>query len=296
MSKPVGTVGTLSRFPVKSMQGEQLTTAEITEAGVVGDRAYALVEIESGKVLSGKSPKLGTQLLGCRAEFIEPPTSGDDAPPVRITLPDGTAVTSDAADADTTLSAFLGRELTLQRAAPEDFTIDQYHPDLEGVHPEGHRDTITESKLGAALFAQLGVPSAVPAGSFLDGFPVSVLTTSTLAHLRTLRPESDFDARRFRMNVVVDTTEGGFVENGWLGSSVQIGDAVRLAVFLSDPRCVMTTLEQGGLPKDNGILQALARHNRLDVAGGMYPCAGVYTVVETGGSLHTGDVVSIETP
>ena len=177
--------------------------------------------------------------------------------------------------------------------APEDFTIDQYHPDVEDLHPDGHRDTITESKLGAALFAELGVPSAVPEGSFLDGFPVSAMTTSTLDHLRALRPESDFDARRFRMNVVVDTTEAGFVENGWIGSSVSIGDAVRLAVFLSDPRCVMTTLEQGDLPKDNGILQALARHNRLDVAGGLYPCAGVYTVVETGGSLHTGDVVSI---
>ena len=218
------------------MQGEQIATAEITEAGVVGDRAYALVETESGKVLSGKTPKLGTQLLGCRAEFVEPPRAGEAAPAVRITLPDGTVVTSHAADANTMLSAFLGRVVTLQRAAPEDFTIDQYHPDVEDLHPDGHRDTITESKLGAALFAELGVPSAVPAGSFLDGFPVSVMTTSTLDHLRALRPESDFDARRFRMNVVVATTEAGFIENGWIGSSVSIGDAVRLAVFLSDPR------------------------------------------------------------
>src|SRR5204862_6426348 len=105
--------------------------------------------------------------------------------------------------ADATLSKFQGRQVPLQRAAPDDFTIDQYHPDVEDLDPEGHRDTITESKLGAAFFAQAGIPSAVPAGSFLDLFPVSVLTTSTLAVLQAIRPESRFDERRFRMNVVV---------------------------------------------------------------------------------------------
>jgi uncharacterized protein len=164
MGETVGTVATLSRFPVKSMQGEQLAAAELTGSGLVGARAYALVETETGKVMSGKNPRLGTQLLGCRAAFVETAESGDEPPPVRITLPDGTAVTSDARDADATLSGFLGREVTLQRAAPEDFTIDQYHPDVEDLDPEGHRDTVTESKLGTAFFAQAGMASPVPAG------------------------------------------------------------------------------------------------------------------------------------
>src|SRR5205823_132548 len=164
---------------------------------VVGDRAYALVETETGKVMSAKNPRVA-QLLGCRAEFVEAPASGGATPPVRITLPDGTAVTSDARDADAVLSAFLGRDVTLQQAAPDDFTIDQYHPDIEDLDPEGHRDTVTESKLGAAFFAQAGMPSPVPDGSFFDLFPVSVLTTSTLAVLQAIRPESRFDERRFR--------------------------------------------------------------------------------------------------
>ena len=162
MGETVGTVATLSRFPVKSMQGEQLATAELTEHGVVGDRAYALVETETGKVMSGKNPRLGTQLLGCRAAFVEAPTPGDEPPAVRITLPDGTSVTSDARDADATLSGFLGREVTLQRAAPEDFTIDQYHPDVEDLDPEGHRDTITESKLGSSVLRSSRDPVAGP--------------------------------------------------------------------------------------------------------------------------------------
>jgi uncharacterized protein YcbX len=293
MSETVGTISALSRFPVKSMQGEPLTVAQVTEGGVFGDRAYALVEVDTGKVLSGKTPRFGTQLLGCRAAFVASPRLSDELPPVRITLPDGASVTSDSGDADTTLSKFLGREVTLQRAAPDDFTIDQYHPDIEDLDPEGHRDTVTESKLGAAFFAQAGIPSAVPAGSFLDLFPVSVLTTSTLAQLRSLRPDSRFDERRFRMNVVVDTRDDGFVENGWPGHTLELGDTVRLTVFIPDPRCVMTTLAQDDLPKDNEILRALAQHNRLDVAGGLWPCAGVYAVVEAAGSTQQGDRVAL---
>ena len=293
MGETVGTVAALSRFPVKSMQGERLTAAELTEGGLVGDRAYALVETDTGRVMSAKNPRVGTQLLACRAEFVDAPASGDATPAVRITLPDGTEVTSDAPDTDAALSAFLGREVTLQRAAPDDFTIDQYHPDVDDLDPEAHRDTVTQPKLGAAFFVQAGMPSPVPDGSFFDLFPVSVLTTSTLARLQAIRPESRFDERRFRMNVVVDTPMDGFVENEWTGHSVQIGDTARLAVFLSDPRCVMTTLAQGDLPKDNDILRTLVQQNRVDVAGGLYPCAGVYAVVEAAGNMRAGDAVSL---
>ena len=93
--------------------------------------------------------------------------------------------------------------------------------------------------------------------------------------------------------LVVDTLEDGFVENGWTGKSVQFGDTARIAVFLADPRCVMTTLAQGDLPKDNDILRTLARHNRVDVAGGLYPCAGVYAIVEAAGNIRAGDQVSL---
>jgi uncharacterized protein YcbX len=293
MGEAVGAVKALWRFPVKSMRGEKVEAADLTESGLAGDRAYALIDTETGKVMSGKSPRLGRNLLGCRAAFVEAPHAGDEQPPVRITLPDGTSVRSDAPDARATLSDFLGRPVKLERAAPEDFTIDQYHPDVEDLDPEGHRDTVTESKLGSAFFAAAGLPSAVPVGAFFDLFPVSVLTTSTLERLNELRPESQFDERRFRMNVIVDTSDGGFVENGWTGRALQIGDGVRLGVTISDPRCVMTTLAQDDLPNDTEVLRTLARQNRLDVAGGLYPCAGVYAVVESAGPIREGDGVSL---
>lgn len=78
-------------------------------------------------------------------------------------------------------------------------------------------------------------------------FPV--LTTSTLAQLDELRPQSRFDQRRFRMNVIVKTERLGFVENGWVGHKLKLGDRPRLNVAILDPRCVMTTLVQDGLPQ-----------------------------------------------
>jgi uncharacterized protein len=292
MSEAVGAVKALWRFPVKSMRGEQVEAVDVTERGLVGDRAYALVDTETGKVMSGKTPRLGQRLLGCRAAFIEPPVAGHKQPPVRITLPDGTSVSGDAAD-EGALSELFGRHVKLERAAPEDFTIDQYHPDIEDLDPEGHRDTVTESKLGSAFFAEAGLPSAVPVGAFFDLFPVSVLTTSTLDRLNELRPESRFDERRFRMNAIVNTDETGFLENGWTGRELQIGQSVRLGVAIPDPRCVMTTLAQDELPQDREVLRTLAQQNRVEVAGGLYPCAGVYATVESGGTIREGDVMSL---
>jgi uncharacterized protein len=293
MSDAVGAVKSLWRFPVKSMRGERVNVADLTERGFAGDRAYALVDTETGKVMSAKTPRLGRDLLGCRASFVEAPGEGDEQPPVRITLPDGTSVTSDAPDIEASLSELLGRPVRLERAAPEDFTIDQYHPDIENLDPEGHRDTVTESKLGSAFFAQAGLPSAVPVGAFFDLFPVSVLTSSTLDCLNELRPETRFDARRFRMNIIVDTREPGFIENDWVGRGLSIGDTVRLDVVIPDPRCVMTTLAQDELPQDRDVLRTLAQHNRIDVAGGLYPCAGVYATVASAGTIRDGDAVSL---
>lgn len=290
----IGQVAALWRFPVKSMLGERVDAFDLTPRGFVGDRAYALIEAATGKVVSAKSVKQFPDLFGCRAAFVEPPGPGADLPPVRITLPDGTSVTSDAGDPDATLSKHFGCDVHLASVAPEDFTIDQYHPDMEGVDPAGHRDTLVEQKLGAALFAELGLPSPVPVGAFFDAFPVTVMTTSTLDTLDRLQSGSRFDERRFRMNVIVRTDGDGFVENDWVGHGLELGEGVRLLVAMPDPRCVMTTLAQDDLPRDNDILRTLTRHNRLDVGGGArYPCAGVFAVVDSPGTIRAGDPVTL---
>jgi hypothetical protein len=290
----VGSVAELWRFPVKSMQGEQLQEVTATERGVLGDRAYALIDSETGKVASAKSVKLFPDLLGCRAAFVERPRAESEVPPVRIDLPNGSSVTSDSRDVDGALSAYFRREVRLARVAPDDFTIDQYHPNVEGADPGGNRDTVVAQKLGAALFAALGMESPVPVGAFFDVFPLSVMTTSTLARLNELRPESRFEQRRFRMNVIVRTERPGFVENDWVGHELGLGDETRINVALLDPRCVMTTLPQEGLPQDTDVLRTLVRHNRMQVGTlGQFPCAGVYAVVTAPGTVRTGDRVTL---
>ena len=290
----LGAIEALWRFPVKSFKGEKLDQVEFDKQGVLGDRAYALIHKETGKVVSAKSVKLFPNLLNCGGVYLHPPQLGQEIPPVQITLADGTIVVSNSEEVDNILSTYFGRDVTLARAAPDDFTIDQYHPDVENLDPAGHRDTFVEQKLGSALFKEMGADSPLPIGSFMDVSPISVMSTSTLKHLHQLRPEINFDVRRFRMNIVVRTEDAGFVENSWVGSGLNIGANVQLMVTMPDPRCVMTTLAQNEIPKDTNVLRTLIEHNRLDIMGdGKFPCAGVYAVIEVEGLVRINDKVEL---
>ncbi len=291
MTQSVGALTRLWRFPVKSMGGETFDAGEVTATGLIGDRAHALIDTETGKVVSGKSAKHFPRVMECRAAFVEPPRPDGPLPPVEITLADGTTVRSDAAERDAVLSRFFGRSVTLATQAPEGFTIDVADPDLDHPLEEERPEIVTAQKAGAALFAEMGIPSPVPEGSFFDGFPISVLTTQTLDTLQALAPDSLFDERRFRMNLIVDTGLEGFVENDWVQRTLQVGEGLRLLIVVPDPRCIMTNLAQEGLPRDPMILRTMAQHNRLDVAGSMRPCAGVYAVVEAAGVVRIGDPV-----
>ena len=293
-SEQVGNVQALWRFPVKSMLGEQADAVDLSQGGTVGDRAYAVRDKETGKIASAKHPTLWPDMFRCRAAYLEPPRAGDPIPAVRIELGDGTTVDSDDLDVDAVLSRFFGREVELARSADNGYTIDQYHPDEADYDPGGHHDEVVEAALGAAFFEEQGMQSAVAEDSFFDLFPVSVLTTSSLNRFGELAPDSRFDATRFRMNVIVETPEPGFVENNWVGRTLAIGDDVQLTVALPDPRCVMPSLAQEDLPRDKGILKTLVKHNRLDVGGAMYPCAGVYAVAQATGTMRTGDPVGLQ--
>ena len=69
------------------MLGEKVDAADVNEGGIIGDRAYAIRDKETGKVASAKHPKLWPNLLACRAAFTEAPQPGDEPPHVRIELP-----------------------------------------------------------------------------------------------------------------------------------------------------------------------------------------------------------------
>jgi uncharacterized protein YcbX len=289
----VGSVTELWRFPVKSMQGECVDALDVTPAGIAGDRAYGIIDVETGKVVSAKHPRRWPELLHCRAVFTAEPAPGAPPPPARIELADGTEVTTDAPDVDAVLSRFFGRDVHLTMAAPKNYTIAEYHPDLANLNPQGDRDVVVEQVLGSAFFNAIGMPSAVPEGSLVDLFPISVLTTSTLRHFSELQPDSQWDLRRFRMNVIIQTPRRGLAEDAWAGNLMLIGGAVLIAA-IPTPRCVMANLAQEDLPRDSEILKTIARHNQRDVAGaGNYPCLGIYAIPGQPGTVRAGDEVRL---
>ena len=102
-----------------------------------------------------------------------------------------------------------------------------------------------------------------------------------------MRVQGQFEVRRFRPNIVVrpENDDAGFVESGWVGRELRIGDDVVLAITDHFPRCIMTTLPQGDLPKDSGILRTAARHNEVHV--------GVYGEVRRAGRVQRGDTVAL---
>ena len=113
IQRVLGTIVSLWRYPVKSMMGEELNAAEVTKGGLIGDRAYALVDSSDGKVASAKNPRKWPQLFDSRAALADAPMTGVKVPPVRFTLPDGTIVNSEQPDLHQILSKVLKREVTL---------------------------------------------------------------------------------------------------------------------------------------------------------------------------------------
>ena len=267
----LGSVVSLWRYPVKSMMGEELNGAEVTERGLLGDRAYALLDSSTAKVVSAKNPRKWPNLFDFRAAFVEPPRKGEKIPPVRIALPNGTILTSEQRELNQVLTNALGRAVTLATATPETPSLEEYWPDMEGL---AHRETVTDE--------------AIPAGTFFDLAVTHVLTTATLDRLRDLYPQGRFEVRRFRPNIVVQPSSGDktFVENAWIGHTLAIGDQVRLNITGPCPRCVMTTLSQGDLPRDPGILRTAAQHNQVNV--------GVYAAVVRGGTIRRRDPLKLE--
>ena len=291
MGTRIGSVAALWRYPVKSMMGEELNACQADVRGLHGDRAYALLDVETGKVASAKQPRLWARLFDCRAAFVEPPEPGKPAPPVRITLPDGAITRSDEPGVDEALSTMLGRRVRLAVSAPEGTRFEEYWPDIEGLSPEGHRDTVTE----------FPVAEGAPPGTFFDVSAFHLLTTQALDALRRAYPDGRMEPRRFRPNVIVRAEGGGegFVENEWVGRVLGIGSGLKIKVLIPTMRCVMTTLAQGDLPDDPGILRAAVLANRIPIRDrGRYPCVGVYgslaRKLSSGGEIRRGDPVTLE--
>lgn len=259
---PVGTVAELWRFPVKSMQGEPVEQARFGARAMVGDRGYAVREVVSGKLWSAK--RHGS-LLEARARTT------DDG--VLIELPGGDSLLATDADVDAALTRWLGSEVRLDRAADTGGSngVYEFAFDIDDAPDAEWFDIDT------------------PSGSFADLAHAHLLTTSSITAAAEGHAGGDWDVRRFRPSILVDTAGGaGFVEDDWVGRQLQVGGAVFI-VDMPTIRCVMPTRPQpplGGRPalaRDKAVSRAVADRHGHNL--------GVYASVVTPGEVAVGDDV-----
>lgn len=269
----IGTVASLTRYPVKSLQGEPLDSGELRRDGVHGDRLYAFRDLDTGRIASAKQPRPWRALLDLTAA-----TDGEDVV-VRSEAGDGWTI-DDPGLCDA-VAALTGRRVEVVTASSDQLgSYDSAWPEVEGVSLAGTRE-----------FAMALDTDAV---RFVDVAGLHAITTATLALLEQVSPGSLADPRRFRPNLVLDTGDvpPSFLEDAWVDRELRIGDTATIRLMTRAPRCVMTTVEQPGLRHDPGILRAAATNRqRFDV--GTLACAGVYAEVVAPGPVQVDDPVTL---
>lgn len=260
----VGRVTAMWRYPFKSMRGEECSAVEFGPLGVVGDRSYALIDAETGKVVSAKDPRRWPGMFSFRAWH-----PGVVPGPALVECSDGSRFSTDDPALEARLSTELGRPVRLARAPLAGAEADGYWPDHDWLAERDKEFTFQ-----------------LPPGTLFDGAMIHLLTVATLDRLAKAETGSLFDAQRFRPNLVIEPSPGssGFVEGDWVGRAILVGDAV-LRIERPCPRCVMTTLEQDGLARDPRVLRAAVSENGGNV--------GVYASVTREGWVNRGDLVSL---
>jgi len=290
-----GVVTQLWRYPVKSMLGEQLPFVELDERGLRGDRGWAVRDEVRGGIRGAKKLK-GLMAFGARY-LSEPGPDGADGPrgsaaiaPAEVTLPDGRTVRTDDPGAGALVSEALGHEVTLWPLQPAS-DLDHYRrgrPDstdglaeLRAVFALEPEDPLPDF----SVFPPEIMEFESPPGTYLDAYPLLIMTDRSLASLQELAPASVIDVRRFRPNILVAADgDGPFPEQAWVGGRLRLGGA-EVSIPAGCPRCVMTTHGFADLPADRSIMRTLVRETDQVL--------GVYGTVVGAGTVRVGDEVEL---
>lgn len=180
---------------------------------------------------------------------------------IEVTFPDG-AIVDDTDEVARRVSALIGRDVRRVKATDPD----------------------------AADVVALGAPETLA-----DFAPLHLLAVTDLDRLADEHPESEWDVRRFRPNVLIDDANQLADGDGWVGCDIHLGAEVVVHAVILTPRCAMTTQSQGWLPRDRDVLRTLARaRSRALRAFGQSPCLGCYAEVVHPGVVRRGDPVRVE--
>jgi len=154
--------------------------------------------------------------------------------------------------------------------------------------PEGDELPVFGEALAADIARRLGAPvemMEMRQGVF-DEATVSVISSATVREIGRLAGR-DLDIRRFRPNIVVQSTRAvPFEEDDWIGGVLGIaetGDTPAIAVTMRDLRCTMVNFDPDGGPASPEIMQAIVRATDNH--------AGVYGTVTRTGRLAVGQTL-----
>lgn len=279
LQNKLGSIDGLFRYPVKSLRGEALQTAEVRVSGITGDRLWAFRDVERNEITSAKRSPL---LLHIAASL----DNDDGAPPqARLALPAGEITRTDAPECAAVVSKYSGRQLTLCSLRP---ASDAAHFARAPVAPEKFEAYLRES-LGlladeplpdfSKLPGEVMMNATVP-GTYFDAATIHIILASELRKFQRSLPHAGVDAMRFRPNLVLNDLENPLSSDDLVGARIKVGGAVLVAGALT-PRCAMTTHAQDKLPKAPEIMRSLVRdwsHN-----------FGLYASVAQGGQIRMGD-------
>ncbi|MET3960280.1 uncharacterized protein YcbX [Marmoricola sp. OAE513] len=287
----VGTVVELWRYPVKSMGGESLDTAAVDRRALHADRMWAVRDLELDAVTTARRLP---QLLGCSARYVEEPASGvgpGDVADVVVTFPDGTQISSvDRDSMDARLTELVGKHVALvplpplhDKAAYRGVLASK--KDIRGQFGIAEDEPLPDlSMFPLRKLAELSI-YATPIGIFADAYPLHVVTTASLRTMATYG--GDFDVRRFRPNIVVDTDVEGLAEQDWIGGTLHAG-GVSAAIAIPTVRCTVPLREQPGVSADPAVVRSISQHGDR--------CFGVYAEVADPGTVRVGDAVTLDMP
>lgn len=262
-------------YPVKSMMGSTVENIELADLGIVGDRHWAIRDLERGGIRGAK--KIG-ELMQFSAT-----RSGNN---VTITFPDGSVASSTESDVNDKLSRALKHNVQLE-SLPADNNLEHFRrgpgdsddplAELRGIFGREEDEPLPNF----AAFPPEVVEFESPPGTHHDCWPLMVMTTSALRAMQQALPNSNVDIKRFRPSIVIDTPEQGHPEFSWTGKTAQLGTAT--IEFLEPcPRCIMITRYiNDDIPEDRAILRHVVRDLNQNV--------GVYARVITPGTISLHD-------
>lgn len=288
------TVTEIWRYPVKSMGGERIQSSALNTRGLHADRMWAVRDPALGAITTARRL---SALLRCTARYAQDPTDlpaePGNAPEVVITLPDGDELSSSDPRVHGRLSDLVGREVLLEPLPPLTDKDRHRAPRETKASLRAHFGLADDEPLpDLSMFplrklAELS-RHVTPVGSYVDAYPLHLITRASLADLKARSPSTEFDVRRFRPNLVLDTdAEHGLPENSWCGAKLEAPGAT-LRGEIPTIRCVVPTREQTSLRADPDVLRTVAAHADR--------CLGIYATVECTGNIRVGDEARVRRP